>query len=81
MLYKMYVYTLKKSVKIGHYILYNLKDYFSIYFLQVFYQYFEFYTSLHCVLELTEMSVKLMDNVMCNELPVQIYFLQCRLNT
>ncbi len=48
----------KKSVKIGHNILYNLKEFFRIHFLQVFYQYFEFYTSLHCVLELTEMSVK-----------------------
>ncbi len=35
-----------------------------------FYQYFLFYTSMHCVLELTEMSLKSMDNVLCNELPV-----------
>ncbi len=44
---------------------------FSVFiFLQVFYQYFEVYTSLHCVLELTEMCLKYMDNVVFNELPV-----------
>ncbi len=55
------MYTLKKSVKIAHNMLYDLKEFFRIYFL--------FYTSLHCVLELTETSVKVMDNVVCNELP------------
>ncbi len=63
------MYTLKKSVKIAHNMLYNLMEFFRIYFLEAFYQYFEFYTSLHCVLELTETSVKVMDNVVCNELP------------
>ncbi len=60
----------EKSVKIGHNTLYDLKEFFRIHFLQVFYQYFEFYILLHCVLELTETSIKLMDNVVCNELPV-----------
>ncbi len=50
--------------------MYNLKHFFRINFLQVFYQCFEFHTSLHFVLELTEMSVKLMDNVVCYKLPV-----------
>ncbi len=52
-------FTLKKSVKIGHNILYNFKDFFCISSLHVFYQYFEIYTSLHCFLELTEMSVQI----------------------
>ncbi len=38
------------------------------------YQYFECYTALRCVLELMEMSIKLMDNVLCNELPVLFFF-------
>ncbi len=50
----MFIYTLKKTVKIGHNILYNLKEFFRIYFLQVLYQYLEFYTSFYCVLELTK---------------------------
>ncbi len=43
-----------------------------VFFLQVFYQYFEFYTSLYCVLELTEMSIKLMDY---RKMPVLVFVL------
>ncbi len=50
--------------------LYNLKKLFRIYFFTGVLPVFEFYTLLHCVLELTEMSIKLMYNVVCNELPV-----------
>ncbi len=61
----------KNSVKIGHNILYNLKEFFHIMlYCRCFTSILNFST-FHCiVLGLTEMSVKLMDGIVCNNLPV-----------
>ncbi len=44
--------------------------------LPIFEAFIHFTNILHCVLELTKMSIQLMDTVVCNELPVFLLYLQ-----
>ncbi len=66
-----------RNFKIGHDILYNSEGIFPYLFftgvLPIF-SILHFTNILHCVLELTKMSIQLMDTVVCNELPVFLLY-------